>query len=461
MLIPVVAICTNALINLVRIRTFLFFPIFPYPEGTFGPNQQLLHVMFKDLRYYCQFLIICILTAFNSLGSSKTFSAMPKANGVPTATGSVNLDTKLSQMRNDIYSQVIGETKTHLKSLHTQLKDSLNGQIKKAVNEQQDSQDRVSQVMSKIKSAIQTSEAHTKSELAAQIMETVKSEVAKAMALFKESQNETRPLEPCAPAPAPAPALALHEVNNERLGIIEEKVQNLTEIVMGSLTVIDTILLSWGKQLDSEMKAKRDVFEEEWREQIDFTQQALAVQVDNLTDTHSQLQELAMIVARMQQRTLLETTDLTDYRDEPPEDVWPGLTHTPARDLQQTNVEETDTSIIDFDSDSGSETDTEKDGGRGDLPQSLTDWDAGPSLRTPGNDDLRVNVAQSNHHHNPDTRSAQSMPPSAPALVRDEPHVDTANHDRHHDPVSGFKQFYPSVRGRYTKIDPEGICLRG
>lgn len=453
-MIPVVAICTNTLIYLVRIRAFLFFPC---PEGTLAPDQQLLHVMFKHLRYYGQFLIICILTAFESLRSSKTFSAMPKANGVPTATGSVNLDTKLSQMKHDIYSQLIGETKTQLKLLDTQLKDSLDGQIKKAVNGQQDSQDRVSQVMSKVKSAIQTSEAHTKSELTAQITRTVQSEVAKAMTLFKESQPEARSLQPC----ASAPALALHEDDHQRIGIIEEQLHNLTEIVMGSLTVIDNILLSWGKQLDSEMEAKRHAFEEEWREQIDFTQQALAVQVDNLTDTHSRLQELSIIVSKMRQGTLLETTDLTDYRDEPPGDVWPGLTDTPARAQQQTNFEEADASIIDLDSDSRSETDTEKHGERGDLPQSLTGWFAGPSLPTSGNDGLHVDVARSNNHHHLDTRSAQIKPPSAPAPIRDEPHVDTANHDRHHDPVSGFKQSYPSLRGRYTKVDPEGICLRG
>ena len=453
-MIPVVAICTNSLIHLVRIRVFLFFP---YPEGTLRPNQQLLHVMFKDLRYYGQFLIICILTAFESLRSSKTFSAMPKANGVPTATGSVSLDTKLSQMKHDIYSQLIGETKTQLKSLDTQLKDSLDGQIKKAVNEQQDSQDRVSQVMSKVKSAIQTSEAHTKSELTAQITRTVQSEVAKAMTLFKESQPEAQSLEPS----APAPALASHEDDHQRVGIIEEQLQNLTEIVMGSLTVIDNILLSWGKQLDSEMEAKRRAFEEEWRDQIDFTQQALTVQVDNLTDTHSRLQELSMIVARMRFGTQLETTDLRDYRDEPPEEVWPGLTDTPARPLQQTNVEEADTNIIDLGSDSGSETDTEKHGEGGNLPQSLTGWDAGPSQPTSGNDELHVDVARSNNHHHLDIRPVRIKLPSAPALVRDEPHVDTASHDRHHDPVSGFKQSYPSLRGRYTKVDPEGICLRG
>lgn len=453
-MIPVVAICTNSLIYLVRIRAFLFFP---YPEGTLRPNQQLLHVMFKVLRYYGQFLIICVLTAFESLRSSKTFSAMPKANGVPTATGSVSLDTKLSQMKHDIYSQLIGETKTQLKSLDTQLKDSLDGQIKKAVNEHQDSQDRVSQVMSKVKSAIQTSEAHTKSELTAQITRTVQSEVAKAMTLFKESQPEANSLEPS----APAPDLALYEDDHQRVGIIEEQLHNLTEIVMGSLTVIDNILLSWGKQLDIELEAKRHAFEEEWREQIDFTQQALAVQVDNLTDTHSRLQELSMIVARMRFGTQLETTDLRDYRDEPPEEVWPGLTDTPARSLQQTNVEEADTNIIDLGSDSGSETDTVKHGGGGDLPQSLTGWDAGPSQPTSGNDEFHVDVARSNNHNHLNIRPARVKLPSAPPLVRDEPHVDTASHDRHHDPVSGFKQSYPSLRGRHTKVDPEGICLRG
>ena len=417
----------------------------------------LLHVMFKDLRYYGQFLIICILTAFESLRLSNTFSAMPKANGVPTATGSVNLDTKLSRMKHDIYSHLIAETKTQLKSLDTQLKDGLDGQIKKAVNEQQGSQDRVSQLMSKIKSAIQTSEAHTKSELTAQITRTVQTEVAKAMTLFKESQAEAKSSEPSAPAPAPAS----REIDNKRIEIVEKQLQNLTEIVMGSLKVMDKILLRWGEQLDTEMEAKRHTFEEEWREQIDFTQQALAVQVGNLTETHSRLQELYMVVNRMRFGTQLETTDLRDYRDEPPEEVWPDLIDTPARALQQKNGEEADTNIIDLDDDEGSDADTEKIGERGDLPQSLTDWFAGPSLPKPGNDELYVDVARSNNQHHPNTNSAQIKLSTAPALVRDESHVDTANHDGHHDPVSGFKQSYFNLRGRYTKVDPEGICLRG
>lgn len=425
--------------------------------------------MFKDLRYYGQFLIIGILTAFESLRPMETSSAMAKANSVPTATGSVNLDAKLSQMKHDIYSQLIGETKTQLKSLDTQLKDSLDGRIKKAVNKHQDSQDRVSQVMSKIKSAIHDSEAHTKSEIGAQIRRAVESEVAKAMASLKESQPEAKSLESCTPAPAPAPApdtaptlaLAMYENNSKRVGIIEEELANLTKVVMGSLKVMDKILLDWGKQLDEEMETKRNAFEEEWREQIDYTQQALTLQVDSLTQTQSILQQLSMVVSSMRQGTPFEPTDLTGYKDEPPEEVWPGLTDTPAREVQPTHVEEADTSIFNFDSASGSEADAEKDGQRACVPQSLTDWFAGPSPPNPRNDELHVDAAKSKNHHNTDTGPTQITPPSAPAPINDEPYMESATDDGHHDMVSAFKQPSPSVQERYTKVDPEGICLRG